>query len=136
MDATKACPERGRCHVACRKARFSGDAPEVRARWDCGPRGLVHTRPGPGRRRAAVVTDTVCSPRTQDFNAAFAAMLELEGLPDRVIAGWPDRAGLIRFEQQGVYHVEPAQYRDHGPEDGLVEVKDTAMAARPNRSRT
>ncbi len=83
------CPDRGRCHVACRKARFLGDAPIVPGEVGSGPRGLARTLPPAlaGLRAAVVYGHGVFAVDPTDFNAAFAAMLELErACRDRVIA--------------------------------------------------
>ncbi|MFZ5813506.1 MAG: class II aldolase/adducin family protein [Thermodesulfobacteriota bacterium] len=85
----KDCPDRGRCHVACRKARFLGDAPIVPGEVGSGPRGLARTLPPAlaGRRAAVVYGHGVFAVDPTDFNAAFAAMLELErACRDRVLA--------------------------------------------------
>ncbi len=85
----KDCPDRGRCHVACRKARFLGDAPVVPGEVGCGPRGLARTLPPAlaGHRAAVVYGHGVFAVDPTDFNAAFAAMLELErACRDRVLA--------------------------------------------------
>jgi ribulose-5-phosphate 4-epimerase/fuculose-1-phosphate aldolase len=90
MDCeAKDCPDRGRCHVACREARFLGDAPIVPGEVGSGPRGLARTLPPAlaGRRAAVVYGPGVFAVDPTDFNAAFAAMLELErACRDRVLA--------------------------------------------------
>ncbi|QLA21045.1 class II aldolase/adducin family protein [Desulfolutivibrio sulfoxidireducens] len=74
------CPDRGRCHVACRAARFLWDAPIVPGEVGGGPRGLARTLPPAlvGRRAAMVYGHGLFAVDQTDFNAAFAAMLEIE----------------------------------------------------------
>jgi len=81
MDCDRTdCPDRDRCHVACREKRRIGGAPVVPGEVGCGPCGLVHTLPPAlrGHLAAMVLGHGAFTVDDRDFNRAFAAMLDLE----------------------------------------------------------
>ena len=74
------CPNRGRCHVACTKERAVGDIPIVPGEVGTGPTGLCHTLPPAiaGRRGAIVYGHGLFTLVGDDFNGAFANLLDIE----------------------------------------------------------
>jgi ribulose-5-phosphate 4-epimerase/fuculose-1-phosphate aldolase len=81
MDCAKPdCPSRGRCHLECREERLVRGVPVVPGEVGTGPFGLCNTLPPALERydRAMVHGHGVFCLGREDFNQAFAALLEVE----------------------------------------------------------
>lgn len=74
------CDLRGQCHVRCPEARFIEDVPIVPGEVGTGPRGLSNTLPPAieGRRGAIVYGHGLFTTAANDFNVAFANLLDIE----------------------------------------------------------
>lgn len=81
MDCAKPdCPSRGRCHLECREERLVCGAPVVPGEVGAGPFGLCNTLPPALERSQCAIVHghgVFCLGR-EDFNQAFAALLEVE----------------------------------------------------------
>jgi hypothetical protein len=81
MDCPKEdCDLRGQCHIKCREPRFVADIPIVPGEVGTGPRGLCNTLPPAiqGRRGAIVYGHGLFTVAEDDFNIAFANLLDVE----------------------------------------------------------
>ncbi len=81
MDCSRAdCPNIGSCHIHCSEERFIGDIPIVPGEVGTGPTGLCNTLPPAmkGRRGVIVYGHGLFTTATQDFNGAFAELLDIE----------------------------------------------------------
>lgn len=74
------CPHKDRCHVDCPEARSVGDIPIAPGEVGAGPRGLCNTMPRAlvGHRGAIVLGHGLFTTGREDFNEAFATMLDVE----------------------------------------------------------
>ncbi len=76
------CGTEGQCHVRCPEKRFVEDIPIVPGEVGTGPHGLCHTLPPAmeGRRGAIVYGHGLFTAGREDFNEAFASLLDVERL--------------------------------------------------------
>lgn len=81
MDCEKkGCPLEGQCHIRCAEARFVEDIPIVPGEVGTGPHGLCNTLPPAmhGRRGVIVYGHGLFTVAKDDFNTAFANLLDIE----------------------------------------------------------
>ena len=81
MDCEKkGCPLDGQCHIRCTEARFVEDIPIVPGEVGTGPHGLCNTLPPAmhGRRGVIVYGHGLFTVAKDDFNTAFANLLDIE----------------------------------------------------------
>ncbi len=81
MDCEKTdCPVQGQCHLCCPEPRFIEDIPIVPGEVGAGPHGLCNTLPPAmeGRRGAIVYGHGLFTVARDDFNTAFANLLDIE----------------------------------------------------------
>jgi len=102
MDcALRDCPDAGRCHVDCARARSLGERgvlaeiPVVPGEVGTGPRGLVNTLPPAmlGRRGAVVHGHGLFATGRTGFREAFATLLEVENACREEYFGRVDQLG-------------------------------------------
>ena len=76
------CDHRGRCHTRCPEERFIDDIPIVPGEVGTGPYGLCNTLPQAmeGRRGVIVYGHGLFTVAKDDFNEAFATLLDVERL--------------------------------------------------------
>ena len=74
------CPLDGQCHIRCAEARFVEDIPIVPGEVGAGPYGLCNTLPPAmeGRRGVIVYGHGLFTVARDDFNEAFANLLDIE----------------------------------------------------------
>jgi len=81
MDCERGnCPNRGRCHIACKECRTVDGVPVVPGEVGTGPTGLCHTLPPAMAANGAALVHGhgLFTAGEHDFNAPFARLLEIE----------------------------------------------------------